>query len=239
MHPVLINSFSKGIRDGIPIALGYLSVSFAFGMTVVAKGLPVWVAVLISMTNLTSAGQLSGVNLIAASASYFELALTQLIINLRYALMSLSLSQKLDRNVRLADRLILSFGNTDEVFAVARSQKGEVGSRYLYGLILTPYVGWALGTFIGAAAGSLLPNAIRSALGIAIYGMFLAIVIPPSKHSCPVLWVVLIAVALSCLFRWMPGLNQISSGFAIILSTLIAAGFGAWFFPDVEEERAA
>lgn len=228
------NSFSKGFKDGVPIGLGYLSVSFTFGMMAVSSGLPVWVAVMISMTNLTSAGQFAGLTLITAGAPMFEMALTQLVINLRYALMSLSLSQKLDNGVSTPHRLAIAFGNTDEVFAVASGQKGEVGKRYLYGLICAPFIGWVLGTFIGAAASSFLPKTIRSALGIAIYGMFLAIIIPPAKHYRPVLYVILFSVGMSCLFNYVPVLNRVSAGFVIILCAVTASALGAWLFP-VEE----
>lgn len=230
------NCFRKGLRDGVPIALGYLSVSFTFGIMVSAGGLPIWVAVLISMTNLTSAGQFAGLSLLLSGGSLVEMALTQFVINLRYALMSLSLSQKLDRTVTRMHRLILSFGNTDEVFAVASAQKGEVGKAYLYGLILLPYVGWAVGTFLGAAAGKILPDIITSALGIAIYGMFIAIIVPPAKSYRPVLRVLMIAIGLSCLFYWVPLLNRVSSGFVIIICALAAAALGAYFYPVREEE---
>lgn len=233
-----VNSFHTGIRDGIPIALGYLSVSFTFGITAVAAGLPIWAAVVISMLNVTSAGQFAGLPLLAAGGSCIEMALTQFIINIRYALMSLSLSQKLHRSVSLLDRILIAFCNTDEVFAVASSKKGEVGKRYLYGLILTPYFGWAFGTFAGAAFSSLLPAIVQSALGIAIYGMFLAIIIPPAKHFRPVLKVVLFSVLLSCVFRFVPGLKEISSGFVIIICAVAAAGFGAFRYPIHSEEGA-
>ncbi|MBC5787300.1 MULTISPECIES: AzlC family ABC transporter permease [Clostridiaceae] len=233
---MVTNSFTKGFWDGLPIALGYLSVSFTFGMAAVAQGIPVWGAVMISMTNVTSAGQFAGLSLMAASGGMFEMALTQLIINLRYALMSLSLSQKLEKHVNLLDRFVISFCNTDEVFAVASGQRGEVGKRYLYGLILTPYFGWAIGTLIGAAASTFLPEFIRSALGIAIYGMFLAIIIPPAKHFRPVLWIVLLSAGLSCAFRWLPVLNQVSPGFVIIICTILTAAIGAKFFPINEED---
>ncbi|MCI8332241.1 MAG: AzlC family ABC transporter permease [Clostridiales bacterium] len=229
-HSFPENSFYVGLKDGVPIALGYLSVSFTFGMMAVGAGLPVWVAVLVSMLNLTSAGQFAGLPLLL-SGSCIEMALTQFIINMRYALMSLSLSQKLHHSVNILDRLLIAFGNTDEIFAVASSKKGEVGKRYLYGLILAPYFGWAFGTFIGAAASSLLPPMIQSALGIAIYGMFLAIIIPPAKHARPVLTVVLFSVVLSCIFRFVPGLKEISSGFVIIICAVTAAGLGAFCFP--------
>lgn len=229
------NSFSKGFRDGLPIGFGYLSVAFAFGMAAMADGLPLWAAVGISMTNVTSAGQVAGLSLIVTGAPLFEMALTQFIINLRYSLMSLSLSQKLDKQVRLLDRFLISFCNTDEVFAVAMGNKGDLGRRYLYGLICAPYFGWALGTFLGAAASSLLPAAVRSALGIAIYGMFIAIIIPPAKKSRPVFGVVMSSIALSCLFFYVPGLKNVSSGFVIIICAVAASLLGALLFPVKEE----
>lgn len=233
-----VNSFKKGLKDGIPIALGYLSVSFTFGMMAAAGGLPVSVAVAISMTNLTSAGQFAGLSLLLAGGGYFEMALTQLVINLRYALMSVSLSQKFHKNVTLLDRLLIAFGNTDEIFAVASGQPQEVGKKYMYGLILMPYLGWTLGTLLGAAASAVLPEAVRSALGIAIYGMFLAIFIPPMKRSGAVTAVVLVSAALSCLFAYVPVLNRVSSGFVIIICAVAAAALGAFLRP-VQEEREA
>lgn len=229
-------AFWKGFRHGIPIALGYLSVSFAFGMQAVAAGLSWPQAVLISATNLTSAGQLAALPLIAGGASLGEMALTQLTINLRYALMSLSLGRKLDASMGTLQRMIFSFANTDEIFAVASSQPGKVGKNYLYGLIVPPWIGWTLGTLLGAVAGTLLPAFVRSALGIAIYGMFLAIILPPARKHKPLRFVVGLAVALSLCFRYVPGLNRVSSGFVIIICAVIAAGAGALLFP-VEEEK--
>lgn len=226
-----INSFKKGFKDGIPIALGYLSVSFTFGMMAVSGGLPALDAVLISMTNLTSAGQFAGLDLIIAGGTFFEMALTQLIINIRYALMSVSLSQKFHKSVNLLDRLLIAFGNTDEIFAVASGQKGEVGKKYMYGLILSPYLGWAFGTLIGAVASSILPASVRSALGIAIYGMFLAIFIPPVKYNKTVAIVVLIAAGMSIAFKYLPYLNTVSSGFVIIICAVAAAAVGAVIRP--------
>ena len=228
----------KGIRHGIPIALGYISVSFTFGMMAVSEGLSIGQAVLISMTNVTSAGQFAGLDLMLAGGSMIEMALTQFIINLRYALMSLSLSQKMDKSMTSLSRMLYAFVNTDEVFAMASSQPGTVGKNYLLGLIIMPYVGWALGTLLGAAAGALLPVMVRNALGIAIYGMFLAILIPPAKKLKGVRVVVIIAALFSCVMRYTPYLNQISSGFVIILCAVSVASLGAWLFPirEVEEE---
>ena len=225
-------AFRQGIRHGIPIGLGYLSVSFAFGMKAVGDGLTVLQAVLISMTNLTSAGQIAALPLMVSGAGLTEMALTQLTINLRYALMSLSLSRKLDGSMGTLQRMIFSFANTDEIFAVASSRPGKVGRDYLYGLMLTPFLGWTLGTLLGGVAGTLLPAFVRSALGIAIYGMFLAIILPPARKRKPVRFVVLLSVGLSLCFRYIPGLNRISGGFVIIICAVAAAAAGAALYPE-------
>lgn len=229
-------TFRKGLRDGLPICLGYLSVSFTFGMMVVQNGLPPWIAMLISMTNLTSAGQFAGTDLILQGAMYLEVAVTTFVINIRYMLMSLSLSQKVDTKMSTLQRLVLSFGITDEIFAVAMQQKEAVRSRYFAGLILTPYAGWALGTLLGATATGFLPLSVRTALGIAIYGMFLAILIPPARKSKAILLVIALAAAIRCTFYWTPVLNQLSSGWVIIICAVLAAAFAAWRFPMREEE---
>lgn len=231
------NAFLRGIRHGIPIALGYLSVSFTFGMKAVGDGMTPLQALLISATNLTSAGQFAGLPLMTGGASLIEMALTQLVINLRYALMSLSLGQRLDGTMNTLSRLLFSFANTDEIFAVASSQPEKVGRNYLFGLILTPYFGWTVGTLLGAVAGTLLPEFFRSALGIAIYGMFLAIILPPAKREKPVRLVVLLAVALSLCLQYVPLFSGISSGFAVILCAVIASAVGALLHP-VKEAHA-
>lgn len=215
--------FLKGIKDGLPICFGYLSVAFAFGITCVGSGLSIFEAVAISMTNVTSAGQLAGVPIILAGGSFIELAIAQFVINLRYSLMSVSLSQKFDKSIRLLDRFILAFVNTDEVFAVASSQEGKLDRTYMYGLIITPYVGWSAGTLIGAVAGDILPAMITSALGLAIYGMFIAIVLVPSKKSKPTALCVIFAIVLSCIFYYTPVLRDIPQGFTIIICAVIAS----------------
>jgi len=232
-----MNRFIKGFRDGIPIGLGYLSVSFTFGIMAANGGLTIGQAVLISMTNVTSAGQLAGLTLIFSGAPLYEMALTQFIINLRYALMSLSLSQKLDSSMTTLRRMFFAFCNTDEVFAVASGQTGPVGHKYLYGLMTAPYAGWALGTLLGAAAGTLLPEMLRQAMGVAIYGMFIAIIIPPAKKVPAVRIAVLLAAALSCLMTYLPGLNRISSGFAIIICAVAISALCAFLFPNKEVKK--
>lgn len=230
------NSFLKGLVDGLPICIGYLSVSFAFGIFAADSGLSIFEALLISMTNVTSAGQLAAVPVIAAGGTLVELAATQLIINMRYALMSVSLSQRLSKNVRMLDRFLISFVNTDEVFAVAMGQNMPLGRKYLYGLILTPYLGWSIGTLVGAAAGNILPSIVVSALGIAIYGMFVAIVVPEMKKSRPTALCVLLAVALSCAFKYIPFLKTVPNGFVIIICAVTASAVFAVINPINSEE---
>ena len=237
------NSFSRGLKDGIPIFLGYLSVSFAFGIYTVQSGLTSLEALLISMTNLTSAGQLAAVPIISGGGSLIELAVSQLVINLRYSLMSISLSQKLGKSIKLYDRLLISFGVTDEIFAVAISRYGIIGKKYMYGLQLMPYIGWVVGTFIGASAGQILPDIVISALGIAIYGMFIAIVVPGTKKSKSTGLCVLLSVFFSCLFFYAPVLKDIPSGFTIIICSVAASSLFALISPvkttemDLEEKK--
>ncbi|MEG1475493.1 MAG: AzlC family ABC transporter permease [Longicatena sp.] len=228
------NNFRQGLKDGIPIGLGYLSVSFTFGMMAVTSGVPVGVAVMISLLNLTSAGQFSGLALILAQGSYLELALSQLVINLRYALMSLSLTQKIDNKMKMSERALISYGITDEIFALASSTYERVGKMYMFGLIAFPLFCWTFGTFLGGAASNILPTVIRESLGIAIYGMFLAIIIPPAKKLSSVRKVLIIAIIMSCVFAIIYPYIPVSSGFVIIICTVVASALGAYFFP-VEE----
>lgn len=229
----------QGIKDGAAIGIGYLSVSFTFGLTAVAGGLTWWEAMLISMTNLTSAGQFAGITIIAAAGTYMEMAISQLVINLRYALMSISLSQKVDRNFSPVKKLVLGFANTDEIFAMAMCRKEEVSSRYFAGLILLPYLGWTLGTLLGGICGNILPQNVSDALGLAIYGMFIAIIIPAMKEDRRILLMVLLAVGLSCCLFYIPFFHNISSGFAIIICSVLASAAGAAFFPMEEQKEEA
>ncbi len=229
------SQFRKGLLHGIPIALGYLSVSFGFGIMAVQKGLSVFEAVMVSVTNLTSAGQAAGVEIIAAAGTLLEMVLTQLIINIRYSLMGISLSQKLDKSFTTPHRLAASFGITDEIFAVSSAQIHPVTPAYMYGLILISFLGWGSGTFLGAAAGEILPTMITEAMGIVLYGMFIAIIIPPSRKEKSILLVVVIAAVISMLFRYV--FTGISGGFAVIISACAAAALGALLFPVKEAEE--
>ncbi|MBR2460135.1 MAG: AzlC family ABC transporter permease [Clostridia bacterium] len=223
--------FISGVNSGIPIALGYLSVSFGFGISAVSRGLSPFAAVLISLTNLTSAGQVAGLEIIVTAGTLIEMALAQLTINARYFMMSLSLSQKIPSNYRVIHRLLTSFGITDEVFGVAASRKEPLTTPFMYGLILLPFIGWSMGTLMGAVAGNILPDSIKAALGIAIYGMFVAIVVPPAKTDKGCLTAVLVAIALSCIIAYVPLFDFITSGFSIIICALCASAVAAYFFP--------
>ena len=223
--------FKSGLKDGIPIALGYFAVSFSLGISMVAAGISSVEGTVMSLTNLTSAGEFAGVRIIAVGGTIAEMALTQLIINLRYSLMSLSLSQKLDESVTFWKKLLIAFGNTDEIFAVAMNHQKSLTLPYMLGLQSLPIVGWTLGTFFGAIATGLMPEKVSIAMNVMLYGMFIAIVVPNAKKSKPVLIVVLIAVVLSCMFYYIPFLNEISTGITIIICTVLAAVAGAIFFP--------
>ena len=230
--------YVDGLRDGLPIGLGYLSVSFGFGITAVGEGLRLLEALLISMTNLTSAGQVAGVTVIVSAGTILEMILTQTVINLRYSLMGITLTQRLDRRCTTPHRLLMSFGMTDEIFAVAASKPYPVGSSYFYGLMTLPYIGWAGGTLLGALAGQILPETIRVAMGIMIYAMFVAIVLPPMKKEKGVLFVVLLAAFFSCAVFYLPFLGWISAGFSIILCAVLAAAIMSVLRPLPDENVA-
>ena len=226
-----MNHFKRGLRAGIPIGLGYLSVSFTFGIMAVSYGLHWWQAVLISMTTVTSAGQFAGIGVMLHPGQYIQMLISQVTINIRYAFMS----QKTDSRFRGISRWVLGFMMTDEIFAVA-SQESTVSRSFFAGLTVLPYLGWSLGTLAGALLGNILPDRIMSALSVAIYGMFIAIVVPELKQSRPVVLVVVIALALSCAFSYIPLLAQVSSGIAITVCAVLAAAIGAWLFPVKGDE---
>ena len=199
------NEYRVGVNRGLPVGMGYFSVSFGFGAMAVSQGLKTLDAVLISATNLTSAGQFAGLTLIVAAATLWEMVLTQLVINSRYALMSLALSQRMGEKIGLLPRLLIAFFNTDEIFALAMAREAPLTVPFLLGLGTLPFIGWTLGTLCGALAGSILPLSIRTALGVMLYGMFIAIVVPPAKKNRDIFVAVVLALIFSSLFSWTPG----------------------------------
>lgn len=232
-----MNNYIRGVRAGIPIALGYLSVSFTFGIMAVSYGLLWWQAVLISMFTVTSAGQFAGIGIMMHPGQYIQMLISQITINIRYAFMSISIGQKTDPKFHGIYRWILGFMMTDEVFAVA-SQEKAVKRSFFAGLATLPYIGWTLGTLLGAILGGILPDQLMSALSLAIYGMFVAIVIPEMKKSKAVIFVVTLAIIISCLFYYIPLLSKISSGITITVTAIVAAILGSLLFPvkDCDED---
>ena len=229
-------NFRTGVHHGIPIALGYFSVATAFGLIAVNGGCTAVEALFISMFNVTSAGQFAGVTVMASAGSYIEMAMTQFLINARYSLMAISLSQKVDSRFTTLPRILLSTFITDEIYAVAIGQKEDVSAKYYAGLSCLPYVGWAAGTFFGAFMGNILPQVLTTSLSIGLYGMFIAIVVPVVKSSRKTLIIVGISLAISCLLYFIPAFDKVSASFAIIISAVIASAAGALLFPIDDEE---
>ena len=230
--------YRQGVSTGVPVGLGYFSVSFGFGAMAVSQGVKALDATLISLTNLTSAGQFAGLTVIVAAATLWEMILTQLIINSRYALMSLALSQRMGQRIGFLPRLAIAFFNTDEIFALAMARTEPLTVPFLLGLGTLPIVGWTGGTLSGALAGSVLPPSIQAALGVMLYGMFIAIVVPPAKKEKEIFAAVLLALVCSCLFAWVPALKTVSAGLAIVICTVAATALCAVLFPIGEEEEA-
>ena len=235
--------FRDGLRDGVPIGLGYFSVSFGMGILASTKGLSALAVLFMSATNLTSAGQAAGIEIIAEALSASggalvfslltagELALAQLVINLRYSLMAVSLSQKLSPRFSLGHRLFSAIFITDEIYAVGVTRRGDIEPRYWYGLALVPYFSWALGTLSGALAGNILPGAVGDALGIALYGMFLAIIVPPARKDGAIAFCICLAAVLSCVLFYVPIFGFLSSGFRVIIVAVLCAAITALVRP--------
>ena len=237
-----MNEFVRGIKRGFPICLGYIPVSFTFGLIAVKMGFTPAQATLISLTNMASAGQFAGIRLIEGGAPYIELVITTFVINLRYFLMSLSLSQKVDPEMPFYKRAVMAYCITDEVFALASMEPEDVSFPFFGGLMLTPILGWTSGTLLGAIASNLLSPMLQGCMGIALYCMFIAIIIPPARKSRKVALAVVIAAALSCIFKYVPGINMLSKvgggGWAIITAAILGAAICA-SIKEVKRRRKA
>ncbi|SHI25322.1 Predicted branched-chain amino acid permease (azaleucine resistance) [Butyrivibrio fibrisolvens DSM 3071] len=230
------SEYRRGLKHGIPICTGYIAVSFAFGIAASNKGLTTLQAVIMSITNVTSAGQYASLDAIRDGVSLVEMAILQLIINLRYMLMSTALTQKLSPRTGILHRMAIAYGVTDEIFALSVLGKGELKPAYSYGLISISIFGWVLGTFLGAFAGQILPPLLIACLGLAIYGMFIAIIIPPARDNKAVLAVVISAMLFSCIMTFAPVLKSVKSGMRIIIVTLIISIAAAIIAPVGEEK---
>lgn len=229
-----ITEWKDGFQNGIPIALGYFAVSFTFGILAKQFGLNPFEAVFMSATNVTSAGQFAGLTLIVAVATVAEVAVTQLIINSRYFLMSFALSQKIDPDTPVFHRFMMAHGITDEIFGVSVARPGRLNPYYVYGVMSAAIPGWALGTLFGVISGNVLPPRLTSALSIALFGMLLAVIIPPAKGNKVISGLIIVSMVVSLAFAKFPVLMDISSGVKIIVLTVIIAGIAAFLFPVKE-----
>lgn len=230
-----IEDIKEGIKDGLPIALGYFSVSVAFGVSAVNSNVPWWGASLISLTNLTSAGQKAGVDVMAVGGSILLIVLTTLIINLRYFLMGVSMSQKVEEKMPMWQRLLVAFGITDEIYAVSMGKKHDLTAAYMAGLIIPPIFGWTGGTVVGSVATNFMPAVLADAMGIALYGMFIAVIVPPSKENKKVLCAVVMAIVMSVLFTYLPYIKNLETGWAVIIITIVVSSIAATLFPVKED----
>ncbi len=230
-----LTCFKKGMQHGIPISLGYLAVSFTLGIAAKNAGMTAFQATITSMLVNASAGQFAGFTLIAAQAGYLEMAVMILVANARYLLMSCSLSQKLSHKTGLLHRMLIGFDVTDEIFGVSMAFPGKLNPFYTYGVIAVALPGWSLGTCLGVLCGNVLPPSVVSALSVGLYGMFLAIIIPPARKNKIIAGLIVISMLLSFCFAKLPVLSSLSSGIRIIILTVFISGIAALLFPIQEE----
>lgn len=221
----------EGFRDGIPIGLGYFAVAFSLGILAKDAGMNAFQGFMASILTIASAGEYVGFTMMAEHASYFSLAFAIFMTNARYILMSCALSQHFAPETSYRHRFLVALGVTDEIFGISIARKGWLNPYYNYGAILASVPLWAVGTSLGIIAGNLLPVRIVSALSVALYGMFLAIIIPPSKESRVIGGLVVICFVASYLFGIMPVVSKISSGHRTILLTVVIASAAAILFP--------
>ena len=228
--------FRRGIRAGIPIAMGYFAVAFTLGITARQIGMSTLQSAVMSLTMLASAGEFAAMTVIGADSGILIMVITTVVVNMRYLLMSTALSQKIDSRTGLLHRLLMSYCVTDEIFGVSSAVSGKLNPFYTYGMAAIAAPGWTLGTAFGAALGAILPVRAANAMSVALYGMFLAVIIPPARTSRVIGGVVVISMLASWLFSVLPVLGTISSGMRIILLTLIIASAAAVLFPVTGEE---
>lgn len=228
--------FKKGLRDGIPIALGYFAVAFTLGIVAKNAGLTAFQTFLATALTNASAGGYAGFKIIEEGAPYFDMALTIFVVNIRYFLMSCALSQKLSPKTTLIHRLLIGFDVTDEIFGISMAVKGTLNPWYNYGAMTVSIPSWATGAALGVIMGNVLPASVVSALSVGLYGMFLAIIIPPAKKNKVIAGIVIVSMALSLGFAKLPLISQLSSGIRVIILTVIIALAAAILFPVKEDE---
>lgn len=231
--------FLKGMRHGVPIGLGYFAVAFTLGITAKNIGLTPLQSALMSFTMHASAGEVAAMTVIAAGSGYLEMAITQLVINLRYLLMSCALSQKVSETLWFPHRFFISYYITDEIFGISSTVDGKLNPWYTYGAACVASPGWVLGTFLGAVVGNILPANVASAMNVALYGMFLAVIIPPARKNGVIAVIVVASMLASSLLTWLEDWLPFSSGMRILILTVVIAGIAAVVHPIEEKEDTA
>jgi len=231
-------AFRNGVRDGIPIATGYFAVAFTLGIAAKNAGFNAIQATIVSATNLASAGQYAGFTMVKEAATYIEMALMILVANARYMLMSSALSQKFSPDTPFIHRFLVGYGVTDEIFGISIGVPGKLNPRYAYGALLVAVPGWSLGTFLGVLMGNILPDNIVSALSVGLYGMFIAIIVPPARKNKVVLGCVVISMLASLVCEFAPLISAIPSGIRIIILTVVIASVAAILFPVKDDPYA-
>lgn len=236
MESGIRKNLSRGFIEGLPIGAGYFAVSFTLGIIMRNAGLTPFQGMLMSLLNNTSAGQAAGTGIIAADGSYTEVAISQLVINLRYLLMSAALAPHVTSAMKTVPRLLMSFDITDEVFALLIMQRRPLSEYFAYGVALASIPFWAAGTYLGIIFGNILPPDVTSALSVALYAMFIAVIIPPAKKNRLLFILIVISMLLSFLVTALPVISAISEGMRIIILTVLISLAAALIFP-VKEER--
>lgn len=234
-HPADRSAFLQGMRDGIPISLGYLAVSFSLGITAKNAGLTAFQGMLASFLCNASAGEYAAFTCIAANSAYIELAIVTLIANARYLLMSFAMSQRMNPKTSMIHRFLMAYDITDELFGIAIAQNGYLNPYYTYGAVIVAVPGWSVGTFLGVLAGNLLPLRLVSAFSVALYGMFLAIIIPPAKKDKVIALLVAVSFSASYAFSAIPVIKNLSSGNRTIILTVLISSLASIIFPKKED----
>ena len=234
-----MSNFLDGIKKSIPIFLGYFAVSFTFGIYCNNMGITPIISFVMSLTELSSAGEFGGVELINKNALYAEIAAVVLIINLRYVLMSISLATHLDKDTKLYQKLVFGFGITDEIYALAIKEKKAITAKFMFGMMILPIVGWSVGTLLGTLSSKIVPTSVSTCFNLALYVMFICVIFPDAKKSYKVLICIGVSALISCLLYYIPFLNEhISLGFKLIIATITACTLMALLFPQEKKEEA-
>jgi 4-azaleucine resistance transporter AzlC len=225
--------FWAGLKVGVPVAVGYIPIAVAFGLLARSFDIPNQITILMSFLIYAGASQFIGVNLLVLGASYSEIIITTFILNLRHFLMTAALSQKLGEEVSKKWRALIAFGVTDETFTVGVLQSDKKMSKYfILGLNTIAFFSWNLGTWLGLFFATSLPYVVKASMGIALYAMFIGLLVPNIRKARPVLVISCIAIAVNSLFYWLPMFAEISKGWGIIVATIVSAGIGALIYPE-------